>query len=124
MILYLNKNWREEYGGGIELWDREMTHCVTKVLPIFNRVLIFSTTDFTFHGYPDPLQCPEGMTRKSLALYYFSNGRPAEELSGEHSTLFKARSKADFRPTARQKLRNVVGDFLPPILLRQIRKLS
>jgi hypothetical protein len=50
------------------------------VLPLFNRVPIFSTTDYTYYGHPDPLQCPPGMTRKSLALYYFSNGRPAEEV--------------------------------------------
>ena len=76
LLLYLNKNWREEYGGHLELWDRDMTHCEAKVAPIFNRVMVFGTTDFTYHGHPDPLRCPEGMTRKSLALYYFSDGRP------------------------------------------------
>jgi hypothetical protein len=55
-------------------------------------VVVFSTTDFSYHGHPEPLACPPGMTRKSLALYYYSNGRPAEELrSGAHSTLFRLR---------------------------------
>jgi hypothetical protein len=99
-----------------------MRHCVTKVLPIFNRVLIFSTTDYTYHGHPDALQCPEGMTRKSLALYYFSNGRPAEEISEEHSTLFRARDENDFKLTPKQRFRNVVQDLIPPLLMRQLRK--
>lgn len=122
LLLYLNKDWREEYGGNLELWNREMTQCEQKVLPVFNRVMMFGTTDFTYHGHPEPLQCPEGMTRKSLALYYFSNGRPAEEVSGEHSTLFHARRPDEFKLSARQRWRSLARDLLPPILLRQLRK--
>ncbi len=122
LLLYLNKNWREEYGGHLQLWNRDMTRCEAKVLPIFNRVMIFGTTDFTYHGHPDPLQCPEGMTRKSLALYYFSNGRPAEEVSGEHSTLFRARHESDFRLTPAQRVRRIARDLLPPIIARQLQK--
>ncbi|MBV8742952.1 MAG: 2OG-Fe(II) oxygenase, partial [Sinobacteraceae bacterium] len=105
LLVYLNKNWQESYGGHLELWDTAMTRCEAKVLPVFNRVMLFGTTDFTYHGHPNALQCPEGMTRKSLALYYFSNGRPAEEISGEHSTLFRARDAKDFQPTMRQRVR-------------------
>ncbi len=122
LLLYLNKDWREEYGGHLELWDREMKRAEAKVLPVFNRVMVFGTTDFTYHGHPDPLQCPVGMTRKSLALYYFSNGRPAEETSGEHSTLFRARTERDFELTFQQRLRSLARDLLPPIITRQLRK--
>jgi len=123
LLLYLNKDWQEEYGGHLELWNRDMTRCESKVLPIFNRMMIFGTTDFTYHGHPDPLQCPEGMTRKSLALYYFSNGRPAEEVTGEHSTLFRARHEKDLRPTMKQRVSRIAVDFLPPILMRQLRRM-
>jgi Rps23 Pro-64 3,4-dihydroxylase Tpa1-like proline 4-hydroxylase len=122
LLLYLNKDWREEYGGHLQLWNREVTRCEQKVSPLFNRMMVFGTTDYTYHGHPDPLACPEGMTRKSLALYYFSNGRPAEEVTGEHSTLFRARDEKDFRLTLRQRLRKVAADFLPPIVSRQLRK--
>lgn len=121
MLVYLNKNWREEYGGHLELWNREMTKAEAKALPMFNRIMIFSTTDFTYHGHPDPLQCPEGMTRKSLALYYFTNGRPAEEVTGDHSTLFRARGEADFKLTRAQRMRKVAADLLPPIIARRLR---
>lgn len=121
-LLYLNKDWREEYGGHLELWNRDMTRCEYKVLPVFNRFMVFGTTDFTYHGHPEPLQCPAGMTRKSLALYYFSNGRPASEVTGEHSTLFRARAPDEFRLTFQQRMRRVARDILPPIVTRQLQK--
>jgi hypothetical protein len=122
LLLYLNKDWRESYGGHLELWDRDMSECQAKVLPMFNRVMIFGTTDFTYHGHPDPLRCPDHMTRKSLALYYFSNGRPAEEITGSHSTVFQARTTREFSPGFSQRLRNLARDFVPPIVARQLRK--
>ena len=124
LLLYLNKDWREEWGGHLQLWNRDMTRCEAKVLPIFNRMMIFGTTDFTYHGHPDPLQCPDHMTRKSLALYYFSNGRPAEEISGDHSTLFRARYDSEFKLTTAQRLRRIARDLLPPIITRRLQRRS
>jgi hypothetical protein len=89
MLVYLNKDWKEEYGGHLELWNREVNRCEAKILPVFNRTVVFSTTDFSFHGHPNPLACPEGQTRKSVSFYYYSNGRPDEERSAPHDTLFK-----------------------------------
>ena len=75
LLIYLNKDWEESYGGHFELWDREMKQAEAKILPLFNRCAIFSTTDFSFHGHPTPLACPPDRTRKSMALYYYSNGQ-------------------------------------------------
>jgi len=72
IITFLNKNWDESYGGHTELWDKDMKECVVKVLPIFNRTVMFVVDDDTFHGHPDPLMCPENMTRRSLAAYYYT----------------------------------------------------
>ncbi len=123
LLVYLNKEWREEYGGDLQLWNSDMTECAARVSPIFNRVMLFGTTDFTYHGHPDPLLCPKGMTRKSLALYYFSNGRPSEEITGEHSTLFRARHKDEFQESFGQRVRKVAKDILPPIVSRQLKRL-
>ncbi|MBF6557976.1 MAG: 2OG-Fe(II) oxygenase [Acidimicrobiales bacterium] len=72
LLLYLNEEWRPEYGGDLEMWSADMKHCVEKVSPIANRVLIFTTDPNSFHGHPEPMRCPEGVARRSLALYYFS----------------------------------------------------
>jgi Rps23 Pro-64 3,4-dihydroxylase Tpa1-like proline 4-hydroxylase len=122
ILVYLNRDWREDYGGHLELWDRAMTKCEVRIAPNFNRMVVFGTTDYTYHGHPDPLRCPEGMTRKSLALYYFSNGRPAAEVSGEHSTLFRQRDARDFRPSLAQRVRAVARELTPPIIARQLRR--
>lgn len=72
LILYLNPNWRERWGGSIELWDREVQNCVVKIPPLFNDALIFQTDDSSYHGFPEPLRCPPGESRKSVALYYYT----------------------------------------------------
>ncbi|MGH9511718.1 MAG: 2OG-Fe(II) oxygenase [Terriglobales bacterium] len=72
LIVYLNEGWDEQWGGAIELWDRRMQHCVAKYPPLFNQALIFNTDENSFHGFPEPLTCPEGVSRSSLALYYYT----------------------------------------------------
>ena len=94
VLIYLNKNWKEKYRGCLELWDKEMKECKQKILPSFNKMVIFSTTDFSNHGHPDPIDCPSDVSRKSIALYYFSAGRPKEEIFDEgkkNRTYFKSR---------------------------------
>jgi len=89
-LLYLNKDWKEEYGGHVELWTAEMDKCVHKLAPIANRCVIFNTSETSFHGHPSPLNCPQGMTRKSIAMYYYSNGRPeGEKVSTRSQTIWK-----------------------------------
>jgi hypothetical protein len=72
LILYLNPGWREEWGGSLELWERGMTRCGAKYAPLLNHALIFTTDERSLHGFPDPLTCPDGQSRKSLALYYYT----------------------------------------------------
>ena len=119
LLIYLNKNWQEEYGGHFEMWDRDMTQCQKKVLPVFNRCVVFSTTDFSYHGLPDPLTCPEGWTRKSLALYYYSNGRPPEEIFDKHSTIFKVRTEGGVIKNKAPMMTGykVLKKLIPPILI-------
>jgi hypothetical protein len=72
ILLYLNREWREEWGGQLELWDREMTAAQARVEPAGNRMLVFTTSEDSFHGHPDALTCPEDVARRSMALYYFT----------------------------------------------------
>ncbi len=112
-LLYLNKNWSEEWGGHLQLWNQDMTQCVHRVLPVFNRFLLFSTTDDANHGHPDPLCCPPDRARRSMALYYYTNGRPEEELRSDHSTLFKQRPGEQWTGTTRQAIKR----WVPPAIV-------
>ncbi|QIV94859.1 2OG-Fe(II) oxygenase [Allofrancisella frigidaquae] len=80
VIVFLNKNWKEEYGGYLEFWDKDLTYCVDKIPPVFNNMVLFNTSDLTQHGHPHKLQCPENMSRKSLILYYYTSSRPNNEI--------------------------------------------
>jgi Rps23 Pro-64 3,4-dihydroxylase Tpa1-like proline 4-hydroxylase len=124
VLVYMNKDWHEEYGGHFELWDKEMKQAEAKILPLFNRCAIFSTTSTSYHGHPTPLSCPPDRTRKSMATYYYTNGRPEEEVSEEHSTLFKRRPE-DARPVkvASEKARGFIRAITPPVIYEAARSL-
>ena len=123
LLLYLNRGWTEEWGGALELWDRDVSACQQRILPLFNRCVVFNTTDFAFHGHPTPLLCPEGVTRKSLALYYWSKDRPTDEIAGDAwSTRFASDdSVASKRPSAVRKWAYLL---LPPIAADPLRRLQ
>jgi hypothetical protein len=88
LLIYLNKAWQESWGGALELWDRAGQRCVRSVLPVFNRTVLFDTSNFSYHGHPHPLACPPDRSRKSVALYYYSLECPAEADREAHGTLF------------------------------------
>jgi len=95
VLVYLNEGWKPEYKGDLELWTRDMKECAAKISPVFNRCVIFNTDEDSYHGLPDPIQCPEDMTRKSIALYYFTE----EEGRGprRRATNYKARPDDGFK---------------------------
>ena len=124
VLIYLNKDWYDSYGSHLELWDKKMISCQKKILPSFNTMVIFSTTDFSNHGHPEPLNCPEKISRKSIAMYYFSSGRPKEETIDsniKNKTYFKNRpgfqndvlvKKENFKNFIRKfKLYKILKDF-------------
>ena len=129
VLVYLNPEWQEEWGGHFELWDKDMKHCVSKVPPMFNTMALFTTTDFSYHGLPNPIMCPEDRSRRSLALYYYTNGRPSYEVNQgleDHNTLFKAREGADKEMVAfngKEKMKSFVKDLVPPILVKGAKSL-
>lgn len=112
-ILYLNKDWHEDYGGHLQIWDNDMTRCEKKVLPVFNRLLVFATLDNANHGHPDPLTCPPDRARRSMALYYYTSDRPEHERQGEHTTVFRQRPGEEWTSSARQ----VAKRWTPPALV-------
>jgi len=111
VLIYLNKNWKDEYGGNLQLWDKEMTYCEKRIFPLFNKTVIFSTTYNSYHGNPDKISCPPNMSRKSLALYYYTNGRPDNEKKfGKHSTIFRNRPGTN-DPDGNLEYKKIFGKF-------------
>lgn len=127
VLVYLNENWPEEYGGHFELWEKDMSACAVRVAPLFNRLVVFSTTDYSWHGHPDALTCPPDRSRRSLALYYYTNGRPADDIRPENrkriTTTFTAREGIDSSEMKRYNgFVNFMNDVMPPFLVRWIKK--
>ena len=124
ILVYLNDNWEDSYGGYLELWDKDVTKAEVKILPILNRMALFSTTETSWHGHPDPLTCPANRSRRSVALYYYTVGRTDGELADEHSTVFKERPGENLSESKldKQKLKNIVKEFIPPILIKLFKK--
>jgi hypothetical protein len=85
LLLYLNEDWDDEWGGHLRLeWpDRRVAD---RIAPRFNRMVAFATSERSWHGHPEPLACPEGQSRKSIAVYYYS--RTAQAGAG-HGTIYR-----------------------------------
>ncbi len=89
LLVYMNQEWNETYGGDLELWDMEQYQCVKRLAPIFNRAVLFETSEISYHGHPTPLALPPGMTRKSLSVYYYTVDRGVGVSAKPHNTLFR-----------------------------------
>lgn len=96
ILLYLNREWPDAWGGKLELWNKDMSECQGKVTPAGNRMLVFTTTFDSFHGHPDGLTCPEDEARRSMALYYFTE----EEHAVRRSTNYRARPEDGMKKIA------------------------
>jgi hypothetical protein len=128
LLLYLNPGWEEEWGGNLELWNADVTVCERRVVPVAGRCVIFNTTDIALHGNPQPVRSPDGTPRRSLAFYYYTAGRPREERSAAHSTIYPQTGDRA-TPSLRERIRSlrdrsvlVALRWLPPALVDAIRK--
>ena len=90
VLVYMNKDWKESYEGHLELWDfsENKKTLLARYAPLFNRCVIFETNEISYHGHPKPLRTPDGVSRKSIATYYYTETRPANEIAGEHNTIY------------------------------------
>ena len=124
LLLYLNEDWQSEWGGQLELWDEDMSGCVEKIDPMMGTVVVFSTTSTSYHSHPDPLRLPPGVTRKSLALYYYTNGRPSSEGASTHGTLFQLRPghHDSSAPTLGARVRIMADRWTPPAIRETLGK--
>ena len=121
VIIYLNEDWKDEYGGCLELWSRDMSKKCKEVSPILNRCVIFNTDADSYHGHPDPLTTPDGVVRRSIALYYYTASKEIYKEIPNNSTIYHARP-TDHQDTKREafdlRLDQHLRQWVPPALLR------
>ena len=125
LLIYLNPIWQDDWMGQLELWSRDMKECIVKVSPLINRCVVFSTEADTWHGHPDPLNIPEGKTRKSMALYYYTASSAVYEEAPNRSTLYVSRpkdSKEDKAEAWRFRREEYLREWLPPVGYRALAK--
>jgi len=122
VLIYLNKDWRAEYGGSFEMWDQGMTKCFHSVIPSFNRCVIFNTTLQSMHGNPEPINHPLGVPRRSIALYYYT--ATWDGAQRDATTQFKVRPGTTDRVDWKVKVSELATELAPPMVVRQYRKLK
>ena len=121
VLIYLNKDWSDDYGGQLELWNDDMTKCEVSVVPMANRCVIFNTSSTSNHGNPNPINHPGGITRKSIALYYYTATWSTEKR--DHTTQFRVRPKSQDKFDWTVALSEGAESITPPILWRAGHKL-
>lgn len=122
VLIYLNRGWKDEWGGQLELWENDMSKCVMSCTPEFNRCVIFNTTSNSYHGNPHPIAHPDGIPRRSIALYYYTATWDGSKRN--HNTQFRARRATADKPDYRIRATELASDLLPPLLFRWARKLK
>ncbi|WP_406648855.1 2OG-Fe(II) oxygenase [Aliisedimentitalea scapharcae] len=118
LLIYLNKDWKAEYGGSFEVWNDDMSAQVASYAPLFNRMCMFSTSSNSWHGNPEPVNHPDGEPRMSIALYYYTATWDSTRKS--HTTLFKPRPDTVDKPDRMVARRELLQDLLPPIIHRKV----
>jgi len=124
LLIYLNEDWPEDYGGHLELWDKKMRKAAHRILPVMARAVVFSTTLQSFHGQPDPVSCPPDRSRRSIATYYYT-ALPAEVSDvPKRTTTFQTRPNSSDRTDWAVRYRHFVRDWVPPRLQRYAQRIA
>jgi len=124
LLIYLNAGWRTEWGGALELWDRDMAACRVRVSPLLGRAVIFDTDADSYHGHPEPLACPADLSRRSIATYYYTALPDGADAVRPRTTRFRPRPGSADRPDREVAFDHLVEDWVPRRLQRHARRLN
>ena len=117
LLIYLNEQWDEKFGGKLELWDSDMANCVQRITPLFGRAVIFNTDADSFHGQPEPLACPPNRSRRSVALYYYTAAPDGIRNLRRRTTQFKRRPNTDDKTDWNVRTNEALERWVPPAIL-------
>jgi hypothetical protein len=111
VLVYLNRNWRPEWKGDLELWDPDTRTCAVSIPAVFNRTVIFDTTERALHGFPEPLACPLDRFRRLMSVYYWSADAALRDKAASLQWVKGGKRRLGWR------------DFAPPIAVQAIRQM-
>ena len=110
LLIYINSGWQETWLGDLELGLKEKNklNIYSKISPKFNRTVLFTTTDKSFHGHPKELNAPDGIARNSLALYYYVSTKPKNTVFIKRtSTKYNLETKKNFKSLFLKLIRKI-----------------
>jgi len=118
LLIYLNEDWDPGFGGELELWDQRMKDCAVRVEPVFGRAVLFNTNLDSFHGHPDPLNCPPERSRRSIATYYYAAFEGGVAAAPKRTTNFQPRPGSSDKTDWQIRRFHFINDWVPPRLQR------
>ena len=121
VITYLNPDWKPEYGGCLELWNEDQTASVRDITPLLGDTIIFAHSEKSLHGHPGPVCAPDHRSRRSIATYFYSNGRPDGVANGTYRTT-RMKSPVMLGPWARAA--TTAKYFLPPVIVDGLKRIQ
>jgi Rps23 Pro-64 3,4-dihydroxylase Tpa1-like proline 4-hydroxylase len=95
IVIYLNEEWQKEWKGDINFYSEDLTTTIKSYSPLFNNFIMFRVSDKVFHGYPEPIDCPTGMSRKSINFFYYTDEPDKDQSIHAHKTIWKTNTGDD-----------------------------
>ncbi|MDD1528210.1 hypothetical protein C7U92_18965 [Bradyrhizobium sp. WBOS7] len=120
LLVYLNRDWPEAYGGSLELWPADMSALGCRIFPRFNTMILWETHGATLHGLPDPVTCPPDRMRLSVASYYYTTTRRVAA-SGERRVRYWAARPGEDQAIERMCWQDHLRTLIPDPLYNVLR---
>jgi len=118
--IYLSKNWTDNNGGYLELWNGDnitivsnpkIYECKKKISPIFNRCIIFESNNKSWHGSPEHCICKNNEVRIFITLSYLI-GNPTQTINNTYYKAYFVKRPQDEEDEEKNKLRVLRANYL------------
>lgn len=87
-IIYLNSSWKEEYGGNLQFKDFKNEKVIQNIPTVFNKAVLWRNHKKGFHGFPDPISCPAGVSRNTFRLFFYVSNATYDTEDLPHRSLY------------------------------------
>lgn len=88
VVIYLNEDWQEKWGGNLDFYDTSREKIISRVVPGAGNAVFWSYHNLAYHGYPEPINCPKGKSRKVLRLFYYVSNSKYDDKFPPHRSLY------------------------------------